>query len=73
MIDLLGNSPRPLRREDLDAVRHSMMRLYGWIPEKEFYEETSIDDVLHLLSHLVKDKMAEKEEYERIQSKMKRR
>ena len=56
------------REEKIDPVfvRHCLMKVYGWIPEKEFYGECSIGEVLNLLKYIKKDAEREEREMKKI-------
>lgn len=41
--------------KELYMIRHILMSRYGWIPEKEFFEETSISDVVNLLTCIAEE------------------
>ena len=43
------------KKPDPTRVRHILMTAYGWIPEKEFYEESSIAEVAKLLEFIKRD------------------
>ena len=38
--------------KDLTQLRHVFMKEYGWIPEKEFYNESSIGEILKLSKYI---------------------
>lgn len=59
------------RIKDTTYVRHVLMKEYGWIPEKEFYDHCSIGEILTLLDIIGKERIVEKEEYDKVLAKMK--
>ena len=52
MIPMLEDFQSSPSESDLERLRHSLMRAYGWIPEDEFYNKTSIDDVLKMMNQM---------------------
>lgn len=69
MNGFLGDPPRGMKRGDLDAIRHVMMRQYGWIPEQEFYERTSCDDVLRCLAQMQREKDQQDKEMKKLKKR----
>jgi len=54
------------RKLEVTRIRHILMTAYGWIPEKEFYEESSIAEVSKLMKYI-------KEDSERMENKLKKK
>ena len=63
---MLDDFLSPINRVDMDMIRHACMRQYGWIPEQEFFEKTSIDDVLRMLRQMQNEKDSTDKEMKKV-------
>jgi len=56
---------------DLTRLRHSFMTTYGWISEKEFYIESSVEEIIKLSNYIALDEKKKQDELDKIKNKSK--